>query len=144
MATKFEDLRKALTSPMVNTSTIPAEHRVFPNAEYTPEIGTPHMRYFVLRNQPSVATLGADGLDVHTGVFQISLFYPKSTGDIDLLKAADEIEAVYQQYVRGAYLSIGSVNVRITSVGLGDTSADSAWFFAPININYESYLKGVN
>ena len=37
-----------------------------------------------------------------------------------------------------------AVGVRITSVGLGNTSADSAWFFAPININYESFLKGVN
>lgn len=142
MATKFEDLRKALTSPMANV--LPSVDKVFPNEEYTPTIDRPHMRYYVLPNQPRAATLGADGLDVHTGVFQISLFYPKSTGDIDLLRAADEVETVYQQYVRGAYLSSGSVNVRITSVGLGNTSADSAWFFAPININYESFLKGVN
>ena len=90
MATKFEDLRKALTSPMANV--LPSVDKVFPNRDYTPTTGKPYMKYFVLRNQPSAATLGADGLDVHTGVFQISLFYPKSTGDIELLKAADEIE----------------------------------------------------
>ena len=142
MATKFEDLRKALTTPMA--SVLPSVDKVFPNRDYTPSPNTPYMKYFILRNQPSAATLGADGLDVHTGVFQISLFYPKSSGDIDLLQAADEIETVYQQYVRGAYLSSGSVSVRITSVGLGTASADNAWYFAPININYESYLKGVN
>ena len=98
MATKFEDLRKALTSPMANV--LPGVDKVFPNRDYTPTTGSPYMKYFVLRNHPSAATLGADGLDVHTGVFQISLFYPKSTGDIDLLKAADEIESVYQQYMR--------------------------------------------
>ena len=142
MANKFENIRKALTTPMATV--LPSITKVFPNQPYTPDPNTPYMAYFLLPNQPSASTLGSDGLDVHTGVFQISLFYPKSTGDIELLKAADEIETVYQQYVRGAYLSSGSVNVRITSVGLGNTSADSAWFFAPININYESFLKGVN
>ena len=142
MATKFEDLRKALTTPMANVLT--DLDKAFPNRDYTPTPDKPHMRYFVLRNQPSAATLGRDGLDVHTGVFQISLFYPKSSGDLDLLRAADVIETTYQQYVRGDYLTSGTVSVRITSVGLGNTSADSAWYFAPININYESFIKGVN
>lgn len=142
MATKFEDLRKALTSPMA--SVLPDVDRVFPNRDYTPTTGEPYMKYFVLRNQPGAATLGADGLDVHTGVFQISLFYPKSTGDIELLKAADEIETVYQHYMRRQSLTSGDVSVRITSVGAGNSSADSAWFFMPININYESFIKGVS
>lgn len=123
---------------------LPDVDKVFPNRDYTPTVSKPHMRYFFLRNQPSAATLGADGLDAHTGVFQISLFYPKSTGDIELLKAADEIETVYQQYMRRQSLTSGDVSVRITSVGAGNTSADNAWFFMPININYESFIKGVS
>ena len=122
---------------------LPGIDKVFPNQPYTPDPQTPYMAYFMLRNQPSATTLGAAGQDVHTGTLQISLHYPKASGDIEMLKAADEIETVYQQYIRGGYLSSGGVSVRITSVGIGTPRADSAWFFAPININYESYIKGV-
>lgn len=141
MANKFENIRKALTTPMA--AVLPGIDKVFPNQSYTPDPQTPYMAYFMLRNQPSASTLGAAGQDVHTGTFQISLYYPKSSGDIAMLQAADEIETTYQQYVRGGYLSSGGVSVRITSVGLGTANADNAWFFTPININYESYIKGV-
>lgn len=141
MANKFENIRRALTSPMENLLT--DLYKVFPNLPYKPDPDKPYLAYFLLPNQPSASTLGAAGQDVHTGTFQISLYYPKSSGDIEMLKAADEIETVYQQYIRGGYLSSGGVSVRITSVGIGTPRADNAWFFAPININYESYIKGV-
>lgn len=141
MANKFENIRKALTTPMATV--LPDLYKVFPNRSHEPDPNTPYLAYFLLPNQPSASTLGAAGQDVHTGTFQISLYYPKASGDVDLLKAADEIETVYQQYIRGGYLSSGGVSVRITSVGIGTPRADNAWFFAPININYESYIKGV-
>ncbi len=141
MANKFENIRKALTAPMENVLT--DLYKVFPNKKYEPSPTTPYLAYFLLPNQPSASTLGAAGQDVHTGTLQISLYYPKASGDIAMLQAADEIETTYQQYIRGGYLSSGGVSVRITSVGIGTPRADSAWFFAPININYESYIKGV-
>ena len=141
MANKFENIRKALMTPM--DGLLSGVDIAWPNGEYKPVVGTPYAKLFLLPNQPSSVTNGQDGYDVHTGVFQVSLFYPKSKTDFPSIRAADTIESAYQQYVRGSYLSSGGVSVRITSVGIGTASADEAWYFVPININYESYIKGV-
>lgn len=142
MANKFEDIRKAVTGPF--SGLLSGVDVVYPNQQdYSPSINKPHVRLFVFNNQPSAFTLGRDGQDVHTGVLQASLFYPREQTDAPLLRAADIIETTYQQYIRGGYLSSGDVNVRITSVGLGSPSQDGAWYFAPVNINFESYIKGI-
>ena len=125
MANKYEEIREALTGPM--TGLLSGVDLVYPNQAYEPTIGTPHARMFILPNQPSVATLGATGQDVHTGTFQVSLYYPKSETDFPIMRAGDIIETEYQKYVRGGYLSSGQTSVRITSVGIGNANADDAW-----------------
>ena len=142
MASKFESIRLALTQPLQNA--LPGVDKVLPNqATYTPKIGSPYLEVFVLPNQPSAVTRGSKGYDIHTGVMQVSLRYPREQTDLPALRAADEIETIYQQYIRGGYLSHGGVSVRITSVGAGQARIDDAWYFVPVNINYESHIKGV-
>lgn len=139
---KFENLRKALTGPLNGLLT--GIDIVYPNQSHEPQVGQAFIQVFVLPNQPQVATLGVTGRDVHTGVLQLSLYFPKSQTDFPLLRTADEIEAAYQAYARGQYLTSDGVSARVTSIGIGPTTTSDAWFFAPVNINYESHIQGVN
>jgi hypothetical protein len=137
---KFESIRNALTAPLAGL--LSGVDIVYPNQSYTPA-ARPFVQVFLLPNQPTVATLGAGGLDEHTGVLQLSLFYPQSQTDYPLLRAADAIEARYQQHVRGDYLTSGAVSVRINSIGMGSPRADGVYWFAPVNINYTAFIKGL-
>jgi hypothetical protein len=142
VASKFESIRLALTSPL--QALLPELDKVLPNQPtYTPRLGAAYLEVFVLPNQPSASTLGRNGQDAHTGTLQVSLRFPREQTDLPLLRAADEIETAYQQFIRGGHLSHNGVSVRITSVGVGAPRVDDAWYFAPVNINYESHIKGV-
>jgi hypothetical protein len=87
--------------------------------------------------------LGADGYDEHTGILQVSLYTAKERTDYPLLRAADEVEQAYQQFIRGAYLTADGVNVRIRSVGVGASQFNDHWFFAPMTITFTTYIKGL-
>ena len=50
------------------------------NRAFTPTAGTAWAELFVIPNQPSVASLGDDGYDLHDGILQINLNYPADTG----------------------------------------------------------------
>ena len=63
MANKFENIRKALMTPM--SGLLPGVDIAWPNDEYKPVVGTPYAKLFLLPNQPSSVTNGQDGYDVH-------------------------------------------------------------------------------
>lgn len=138
---KFEAIRKALTQPLGG---ILADFDVvYPNQEYISQPNQSHARVFLIMNQPSVATLGAGGYDQHTGILQVSLYTPKEKTDFPLLRAADEIEQTYQAFVRGLYLTVDGVNVRVTSIGVQAAQITDQWFFAPVTIAFTSHIKGL-
>lgn len=140
MAAKFEEIRKALTGPLTAVVDIPI---AWPNVKFDNPPTGPHAYVEIGRNQPIVATMGRDGLDAHTGSMTVNLFYPKGGTDFPLMRMADKIESEYQKYLRGNRLTSGTTSVRITSIGMGNTQSDDVWFFAPVTILYESYIKGL-
>jgi hypothetical protein len=138
---KFEELREALTGRFASMGL--GIHIVYPNTEYTPTIGTPYLRLDILANQPNAVTLGRSGLDEHTGVLQASLFFPKSATDFPVLRMADLIDTALQQFVRGQYLISGATSVRLTSIGIGSTQPEEAWYMQPVNISYRAQVQGL-
>jgi hypothetical protein len=74
---------------------------------------------------------------------QVSIYTPKEKTDFPTLRAADEIERTYQSFVRGAYLTVDGVSVRVTSIGIGTTRDNEQWFFAPVTIAYNSHIRGL-
>lgn len=138
---KFESLRLALTQPL--TSALSGFDIVYPNTEYNTAPARNHARVFILSNQPSVATLGAQGFDEHTGVLQVTLYTVKHQTDFTLLRAADALEAAYQAHVRGDYLTNGGVSVRINSIGIQPAQSDAQFYYAPVNIQYTSFIRGL-
>lgn len=138
---KFEAIRKALIQPL--GSILAGFDVVYPNQEYVSQPNQDHARVFLIMNQPTVSTLGAQGYDQHTGILQISLYTPKEKTDFPLLRAADEIESTYQAFVRGSYLTVGGVSVRVTSIGIGAAQVNDQWFSAPVTISFTSQIKGL-
>jgi hypothetical protein len=138
---KFEELREALTGPFATMGL--GIDIVYPNTAYEPTIGTPWLRLDILPNQPNVATLGRSGRDEHTGVLQASLFYPKSQTDFPLLRMVDKIDTAMQPFIRSQFLTSGSTNVKLTSIGMGNTQPEDAWYMQPVNIAYRAHIQGL-
>ncbi len=138
---KFEAIRKALVQPL--SSILEGFDLVYPNNKYESKPDRNHARIFIIMNQPTISTLGAGGYDEHTGILQVSLYTPKQRTDFPLLRAADQVEQTYQEFVRRSYLTSDGVNIRVTSIGVGASQSSDNWFFAPITISYTTYIKGL-
>jgi len=147
---KFENIRKALTGQFSVMGL--GIDIVYPNAAYEPQSGEPWVRLDILPNQPTIVTLGRSGYDQHTGVMQITLFYPKGETDFPILRMADTIESALQPFIRGSFLTSGNVIVKLLSIGIGPVITDrvsvstisqsQSWFTVPINVEYRAQIQG--
>lgn len=86
---------------------------------------------FVLPNQPSVATLGAEGQDAHDGVLQIDLNYPLNTGDKDVMSKADELTDFFKA---GKRLAHSGVELTVASCGRSRGLEVDGWYRVSMTI----------
>lgn len=135
--TTFVDINNALVKPIIDNSGFDLEFN-YENKAIDPNIKTAFGKCFLLPIQPEQTALGQDGCDQHTGVFQISLYFPENIGNIKTLTKADEIASVYKS---GAVLTYNGVNVTIESIGISQGLNDGPWFIIPITINYYSFIR---
>ena len=105
-------------------------------ADYQPN-SEPWLRFFYLPNQPEQVTLGANGQDTITGVFQLDVMTPKGSGDIQGLTIADELCESY--FKSGTVHTHNGVSVKIRSAGVR-TGDDPNWHRHIIDVNFYTYL----
>lgn len=137
--TTFVDIRTALMKPIFDAAN--AQFGIVfdtENRSGTPAIDTAHASVHIMPTQPDQEALGTTGCDRHTGVYQISLYYPQDTGDLPLLIKADEIAAVYKS---GANFVHNGVTVTIESIGMSGARNSGGWFQADLTINYFSFIR---
>jgi hypothetical protein len=108
----------------------PALATAYENAPYTPVAGTPYQAVYLL---PIVEnpTMG-DGYYRHSGIFQISLFYPIGAGTKTITDRAALIQTAFK---RGTAMTSGAVTVRVTGTpDIGQARVDGDRFFLPVKI----------
>lgn len=104
--------------------------------DYSPN-NVPWLRFFYLPNQPEQITLGANGQDTITGVFQIDVMTPKNNGDIQGLSIADTLcETLFKS---GTTHTHNGVTVKIRSAGV-KTGDDPNWHRHIIDVTFYCYL----
>jgi len=136
MSTTFVDIRTALVQLIPNNSDFSVLFN-FENKATAPASGNPYARAFMLPAQPSQVCLGVTGSDFHTGVFQISLFFPEDKGDVAILTKADEIATIYKS---GLVTTFNGVDVTIESIGRNTGSNIDGWFQFDLSINWYSFI----
>jgi len=135
----FDDISKALKGIMLdNDFSLPV---IYENAfDEAQPIGTAFLAIFQLPAQPTQATLGDAGCDLHTGIFQIDINYPSGEGMALLVQKADEINAVIKS---GATFTNNGLNVRINNVGISRLVVSDGLATINITIEYNSFSTRV-
>lgn len=108
------------------------------NYNYTPVAGTLYLRPTNLQGSTDQATLGTDGTDLTTGVYQVDVFAEASKGKNAALVMADNIA---NHFKRGTVLTYNGRTVRVTTVRRGLTDNSNGWYQIPVEILYRSYTQ---
>ncbi len=110
----------------------------YPNRDYNPAAGDDHARLFVLWAGSDAATLGDDGTNEVTGIFQIDLMCRTGRGDGEALEKIDEICA---DYTSGTRLTYDGQQVVIWGATPTTLSTENGWLRSVLTINFSAYVR---
>lgn len=108
----------------------PALPIAWPNRVYTPTTGVSYLKVDHLPSPTVRRSIGSDGQNVYTGIFQVVGNTPadKGPGEAEIL--ADSI---------ANFFPLGAVysGVRIAAVSVAPAVTDAPWYRTPVSITYE-------
>lgn len=99
-------VREALETALSGIS--PAIDYAWENVKYSPIVGVPYARVYLLAAEPDNPEMGT--MATERGFLQVSLFYPLDTGPADAMARAELIRATF---VRGASFTASGVTTTV-------------------------------
>lgn len=135
----FEEIQKALDVPL-KTSDFGGLPVYLENSISVPDISTPFLSGTLLPDQPVQSGLGPAGTDLHEGIYQISIYYPKDSGTGNINRKADEIASVFKPNTNFEWLS---TCVRINNIGRGPLRLNKGWVILDLSVDWFTYIKRV-
>lgn len=126
------DIRRAIE---VRMASLPGSVKcAFEGEAYSPNVGTPWMEAFLLPATPQNRTMGAQGVVLEQGIFQVTVRYPTDTGTKDITTQA---EAIRSHFPRGTSLSAGTETVVIANTpALSQVRNEADWQAIVVSIPY--------
>lgn len=113
----------------------------FTNEDFKPSDHSSYLNCTILPSPVLVATLGDNGCDDHSGIFQIDIRYREGTGITQHKKTADVINI---QFANGKYFTDGEVSLRIENVSIAPLLIGGGWASLPMTIEYQVYSRRVS
>lgn len=116
----------------------PALATAYENANYSPVVGTPYQRVFVLRAAPDNPEIGR--FTIERGIMQISLYYPLGTGPA---AAEARAELIRTTFYRGASFTASGVTTiieRTPEISPG-RAEDDRWV-VPVRVRFFAHIAG--
>lgn len=110
------------------------------NIAYEPTITEAFVKPAILPAQPSTASLGENGLNRLTGVYQVSLFYPAWEGSGT---ARDTADSLISHFKRGTSLTSGGVTIEIERAWRSPAVQEPDWYQIPVSIAWFTYHENV-
>jgi hypothetical protein len=104
--------------------------------DFTPPTDAPWAQFYMLPAPVSVDTLGANGLDLHTGVLQIDLNVPQNTGTGALLGYADTLRGVFKA---GTSTAHNGQSVLILDCSRSRLTQAAGWLIVSMSITWRAY-----
>jgi hypothetical protein len=133
MSTKYSDLQGALGKQL---NTLTDLNIVWENTEFSPTIGTPFLRTWLISNPTINSSLGPRGFSEYNGIFQVDCFYPIGSGWGSARTKADTICSLFK---RGTTVTYNKIEVRIWRSYPEPALIDGDWYRLPISIHYSSW-----
>jgi len=135
----FEEIQKALDVPL-KTGSFGGLPVYLENSTAVPDISAPFLTGTLLPVQPIQSELGPSGTNLHEGIYQISIYYPKDSGTGNINRKADEIAAVFKS---GANLEWLTTCVRLNNIGRGPLRINKGWAILDLSVDWSSYIKRI-
>jgi len=118
---------------------VPLPPVAWENKNYKPVKDTLYLRPTILPAETVQATLGDNGTDSNSGIYQIDVFTPSGKGIKAAIEMADKIANLFK---RGTYITYNGRTVRVKSVGRERSSNDdNGWYIVPVVITYISFTE---
>jgi hypothetical protein len=108
------------------------------NKDYEPTQGTSYLRPTILPAETFQASLGTNGQDEHTGIYQVDVMVEAGKGKKAGYALAD---LVADQFARGTDLVYSGVTVTIRQTSRQTGATDNGWFVVPVEIDYQSFTQ---
>jgi hypothetical protein len=109
---------------------IPTEYQ---NLPFTKPVSSKWAQVHFMPNQPHVETLGLQGEDFVDGILQISINYPRNTGDIE---ARADYEEINSAFLAGRKYTYNGQPVAIRSCGCSSGYLEEQWYRIVITIQW--------
>ena len=131
MATHFNDIQAALDARL--NSLAGGYDIAWPNTVFEPEADQTFLSPSFLPAETTQASLGSNGKDNTTGIYQIDVVYPAGSGRSTIP------DSVADHFKRGTVLSYNGINVRVRSVSISPALTEGAFHFVPISVDFYIY-----
>lgn len=136
---KFAAIDAALIDRFLAGGFLPTAAVATDNEGFKPPAASkPWARLTNLPTQPSQATLGDGGLDLHTGILQVDLYFPQGKGRAATLQLADQIAAHFKA---GESCEFEGQFVRFISCGRSEGRVEDGWYRTVISINWKAHVE---
>lgn len=132
------DVKKTLRYQLEAYNTAYPIDIAYPNAKYSPTVGTDYLQVDYLFAVPAQAGIGTESLNRYIGVFQIIIDVKIDNGEYE----ADNIFKQLREYFkRGTRIIYNNIGVSITRIGLGGYDYDETWYRQVVNIGFRSDIE---
>ena len=132
MSTFFTDIQGALR---VRLSTLPDLPSVaWENDTYEPDLSI-YLRATILPSESFQACLGEEGLDQHSGVFQVDVFIPNGFG------RTIWPDQIADHFKRDTILEQNLVKVRTSTVSILTAYKSENFYIVPVSIPYRAFTQ---
>lgn len=134
MSAPYAIIRSAFATKLLAFPSVPSI--AWENVPFTPVAGQPYLKPTLLPAEPFQAEIGANGQNIHTGIYQISIFYPTGGGvaGLETLKAG-----LIDHFKRGTLLVYSGIEIRIVKAFPGQMLQETDYIHQPITIQWRAY-----
>lgn len=128
-------IRAALEKRLNALSGIPAI--AWENVHFDPTIGTPHVKCNITVLDRRAASIGADALTRHEGIFYIDIFRPENEGP----QAGDTLaESIATWFKHGTILTESGKQIHILKAQRYQSQPADSWYMIPMTVQWYAYL----
>lgn len=138
------NVRRAMRQQLLTVDGLPTSQQWDGLVTFTPPTdGSPWLRETMLRQPgpPMRKSIGTEARMRHTGIYQISLFFPPDQPN-DVLDIEAMGEAIRAAFPDSLDLEHGGQLLRCLGCGLGTTVADRSkggpWLYLPVRVNWQA------
>ena len=128
MSTYFNDMQAALDTHLNDMDDTAI---AWPNVEYKPS-GLYLIPTF-LPGQTSQASMGANGKDETTVLYQIDVVSKRNTG------RSSKPDTIADRFKRGTILQHNGLKMRVRSVSIGPSIFEGDWYFVPVTVDLQIF-----